>query len=290
MTAVPSLKGKVAVVTGATRGLGLGIAKALNARGASIAIIDRTGDRGASAALGLEGEAIGIRCDMASFDEVEQAWAIAIDRFGAVDIWINNAGLALTGSTLETMDPCDFRAMVQSNLIGTMHGCKVALGHMKPRGGAIYNMYGAGSDGVPVPGMIGYGTTKRAVQFFTEALAQEIEGSGVIVCGLSPGLVMTEGFLREHARLTPGPERDAREKYVNLIGDDVETVADWAADIIATNRRNGEAFHWLTPVKLEGRRQGPPRDILSKYLDRGPSLAGGRANDQAGNIPGPKRS
>lgn len=266
MTTGGRLDGKVAVVTGATRGLGLGIAQALSARGAAIALLDRTGTRGNEVAGRIAGEAIGIRCDMARIEEVEQAWDAVAAHFGTIDIWVNNAGLALTGATLETLSSEDFRAMLESNVLGTMHGCKVALSRMHASGGAIYNIYGAGSDGVPVPGMIGYGTTKRAVQFFTKALAQEVAGGSVLVGGLSPGLVMTEGFLREHARLPAGPERIARERVVNLMGDDVSTVAGWAAAIIATNRRHGRAFRWLTPAKLEARRRGLPRDILSKHI------------------------
>ena len=262
------LNGSVAVITGATQGLGRALASALAGLGARIVIAGREGKFARSVAAAIAGghgvEALGVACDVARIESVEEAWAAAMSRFGAIDIWINNAGLALTGSTIATLSSEDFRAMVEVNLLGTMHGSKVAAAGMIGRGGAIYNIHGAGSDGVPVPGMLGYGTTKRAVQFFTQAMAEEMADSGVIVCGLSPGLVITEGFLREHARVAP-ERRASREAVVNLIGDHPETVAAWAAGIIRSNRDNGREFHWLDAEKIGRRKLAPDRDILSYY-------------------------
>ena len=105
------------------------------------------------------------------------------------------------------------------------------------------------------------------MQFLTEALAKEAAGSGVIVGAISPGLVITEGFLREHAK-TPPEMRAGREAVVNLIGDHVETVASWIVRRITTNADNGHTFVWLTPAKLRRRKQTAtlrPRDILARY-------------------------
>ncbi len=261
-------KPTVAVVTGATQGLGRAIAGALAQRGCSVVLAGREVDRATREATAIAasfgGEAIGLECDVTRLGSVETAWAASIARFGHVDIWINNAGLAATGATLATLPSADFRAMLEINMLGTMHGCQVAEAGMRRRGGAIYNVFGAGSDGVPIPGMIGYGTSKRAVQFFTQQFAQEMAGSSVIVGGLSPGLVITEGFLREHAH-TPAGSLAAREAVVNLIGDHPATVGGWAARIALTNRRNGRVFRWLTPGKIQRRRAEGPRDILSAY-------------------------
>lgn len=259
---------RVAVITGATQGLGRAIAEALAARGFAVALAGREADRarrGAEAiAAAHGGEAIGLGCDVTQLSSVEAAWATAVARFGRVDVWINNAGLALTGATLAELPSADFRAMLEVNLLGTMHGAQIAAAGMRERGGAIYNIFGAGSDGVPIAGMIGYGTSKRAVQFFTQQFAQEMAGSPVIVGGLSPGLVITEGFLREHARI-PADSRAAREATVNLIGDHPATVGRWAARIVDTNRHNGRVFRWLTPGKIRRRVAEGPRDILSAY-------------------------
>jgi NAD(P)-dependent dehydrogenase (short-subunit alcohol dehydrogenase family) len=157
-----------------------------------------------------------------------------------------------------------------------MNGCQQAARAMAGRPGAIYNLYGAGSDGRPVPGMIGYATTKRAVQFYTQALAAELEGSPLIVGGLSPGLVLTEGFFREHAKV-PASARPAREAVVNILGDEVATLARWVVRIVLSNRDTGREFTWLTARKLRMRRSAiPPRDVLAPYRDERGELHPGK--------------
>jgi NAD(P)-dependent dehydrogenase (short-subunit alcohol dehydrogenase family) len=268
--AAPKEDGRVAVVTGATRGLGRGIAAALARRGIAVVIAAPLRAEEAATALARElrgGRFAGVACDVRDLASVEAAAAFAVDRFGGVELWINNAGLALGGRTLADLTAEDMQRMVDINILGVMHGCRAALAAMKGRSGAIYNIHGAGSDGKPVPGMIGYGTTKRAVQFFTQALAAEIGGGDIIVGGISPGLVMTEGFFREHARASDAVKAQ-REKIVNIIGDSVETVSNWAARIITTNQMNGREFRWLNPGKITRRAQASPaRDLLSRYRD-----------------------
>ena len=259
----------VAVVTGATCGLGRGIAAALGKQGIAVMVAAPAGAQPAAEEMAAgfgQGAFAGTDCDVRDLAQMKALASAAQKQFGRIDYWINNAGLAL-GRTFDTLTSDEMRRMLEINVLGVMHGCRAAIDAMAETGGAIYNMYGAGSDGTPVPGMIGYATTKRAVQFFTQSLARELDGSEVIVAGLSPGLVMTEGFFREHSRI-PAEARAEREAIVNLIGDHVETVANWAARIIATNRENGREFAWLNPAKIRRRRAvSPPRDILSRYRD-----------------------
>ncbi len=250
------------------------------ARGSAVMVSARDGSEAAAAAAALRQEWPQARlgwatCDVRDPTQLEALWVNTELRLGTPSVWINNAGLALGGRTLLQTSGEELRLMAEVNLLGTMNGCRVAAANMGALGGAIYNIHGAGSDGRPVPGMIGYGTTKRAVQFFTQALAQELDPALITVCGLSPGLVMTEGFFREHARV-PRSERVAREAAVNLLGDHVETVAHWAADIIETNRESGREFIWLAPDKLDVRRRsGQPRNVLARYRDASGALPAG---------------
>ena len=257
-----------AVITGSTRGLGRGLAAELARRGYRVVVTAQSAADTAGVAAEIGSDALGIACDVADADQVQALWDEAAGRFGAIDLWINNAGLALTGHALATLPSDDFRTMLSINLLGAMHGCQTALRGMAAQGGGrLYNVLGAGADGHPVPGMIGYATTKRALQFMTQSLAREVEGGPVLVGAISPGLVMTEGFLREHARMPQGPEREARERWVNVIGDHVETVADWACDIFASDHAHGAEFAWLSPEKIAARqRDEPGRDVLSRYL------------------------
>lgn len=260
------------VVTGATRGLGRGIATALGQRGCSVVIAAPAAAEALDAAAQLgalvpNGRFHGVGCDVRDAVQVEALAAAAVSAFGAIDVWVNNAGLALTGTGLEALSPADLALMVDINLHGTVNGCRIALGAMRAKGGTIVNVHGAGSDGRPVPGMIGYATTKRAVQFFTTALAAELAGTPVTVAAISPGLVLTEGFFREYAK-TPRDARPARDKMVNILADDVSTVAGWAAAILLSGPKHGREYRWLTPGKLKRRAaMMPPRDILAPYRD-----------------------
>lgn len=258
---------KHAVVTGSTRGIGRGLAEALAARGYRVAISSPNAQEAHYAASQIGRDAVGFACDVRDPEQVHALFDGAAAAFGSVDLWVNNAGLALTGADLADLPAKDFRKMLEINVLGTMLGCQAALNGMRAQGrGAIYNVFGAGSDGQPVPRMSGYATTKRAVQFLTQSLAGEMQGGPVLLGAISPGLVMSDGFLREHAHMPPGPERDARERWVNVIGDHVETVAEWAVDIFETNTGHGAVFSWLTPEKIAARqRDEPDRDILSRY-------------------------
>jgi NAD(P)-dependent dehydrogenase (short-subunit alcohol dehydrogenase family) len=261
---------KTAIVTGSTKGIGRALAEALLARGVNVVISAPDAAEAQSCAASIptsDARAIGLGCDVASREQLDRLWQVASDAFGAVDIWVNNAGLALTGEAVSTLGETEFRQMLDINLVGTLLGCQVAIAGMHKHGGAIYNMLGAGADGMPVPRMAGYATSKAAVTFLTRSLAAELQGGPILVGALSPGLVITEGFLREHAR-TAAADRPAREKIVNIMGDHPATTGAWAARIVDTNVRHGRVFTWLTKAKIRHRAaQQPPRDVLSSYQD-----------------------
>lgn len=262
---------KTAIITGSTKGIGRALAEALMARGIAVAISapDHAEAEATAASLSTgKARAIGIGCDVTSRDQLDRLWEKAARAFGGVDIWVNNAGLALTGSTVATLAEVDFRRMLDINLVGALLGCQVAMAGMGARGGAIYSMLGAGADGIPVPRMAGYATSKAALTFLVRSLAAELKETPILVGALSPGLVVTEGFLREHAKTAP-EDRAAREAVVNVIGDHPATTGAWAARIIDNNTRSGRVFTWLTQAKIRDRAaQTPKRDILSAYRSR----------------------
>jgi NAD(P)-dependent dehydrogenase (short-subunit alcohol dehydrogenase family) len=264
------------VVTGSSQGLGRGLAAAFLERGHNVVVssLDPAADTTAAAELARRGpgRVIAQSCDVAEHEQVRRLWDVAVAHFGAVDIWINNAGLARGYLPIAAQTPEVMNAMLRTNILGTINGCQVAHAGMRARGyGAIYTLSGAGADGSYVPGMLGYATTKIAVEYFTRWFAREVEGQGVIVGSLSPGLVITEGFLREHAAVPPAARR-RREAYVNAIGDHVETVADWFVARMLENRRNGARFVWLTPRRIRLRRwlaKIRRRDLFTTQRARG---------------------
>lgn len=249
----------VAVITGASQGLGLGIARELAARGVHVMLAAHNADalaRAASTIAGAAHHAADVR-DPAQTDALAEA---TIARFGQIDLWLNNAGQALTGDDLLTLPPDTFAHMLDVNLRGALHGCQSAARVM--RQGAIWNMLGAGFDYQPVPKMNGYATSKAALTFLTQALAAEAPPH-LAFAALSPGLVLTEGFFRENSKL-PEEGRAARDAVVNILADTVETVSHWAADLLLAPAGNGRVHCWLTPEKLAARRaQTPPRDVLT---------------------------
>ncbi|WP_439534664.1 SDR family oxidoreductase [Polymorphobacter sp.] len=252
---------KTAVITGASQGLGLGIARALAARGVQVMLAAPNADALADAAATVAGAAHH-PTDVRDPAQTEALAAAALGHFGRIDLWLNNAGQALTGTDLLTIPPETFATMVDINLKGALHGSQAAARAMADTGGTIWNTLGAGADGNTVPQMNGYATSKAALTFLTKALAAEAPPH-LAFAAISPGLVLTEGFFRENARITPA-ERTARNATVNILADTVETVSDWAADLMLAPATNGAVHDWLTPEKIAARRaQMPPRDILA---------------------------
>lgn len=260
---------KTAFVTGSSRGIGKALAQALLDRGIHVYVSSSDGEDARRTARELRQDrarAEGGPCDVTSADAVRAAWDDACERFGGIDIWVNNAGLALGGG-LVAMPDADMARMLDINVMGVVHGCRTAIHGWRKAGrpGALYTMLGAGTDGTPMPFMNGYATTKAAVAYLTRSLAEEVKDSEVLVGAISPGLVITEGFLREHAKLDAEAARKRRD-WVNLIADHPETTGRWAARILDTNTRSGQVFTWLTPRKIRDRRKGKPRDVLSRYF------------------------
>ncbi|WP_285017453.1 SDR family oxidoreductase [Novosphingobium sp. fls2-241-R2A-195] len=270
---------RTAFVTGSSRGIGKALAQALLDRGINVYISSSDGEDARHTARHLHQDrarAEGGACDVTSADAVRAAWDDACERFGGIDIWINNAGLALGGGLVD-MPETEVSRMLDINVMGLVHGCQTAIRGWRAAGrqGALYNMLGAGADGTLMPFMNGYATTKAAVTYLTRSLAEEMKHSPslahpIVVGAISPGLVITEGFLREHAKLDAEGAR-ARRDWVNLIADHPETIGRWAARIVDTNTRNGRIFTWLTPRKIRDRRKGKPRDVLARYFPVEPS-------------------
>jgi NAD(P)-dependent dehydrogenase (short-subunit alcohol dehydrogenase family) len=247
------------VITGGTRGIGQGMAREFLKRGHNVCI---TGRSQASVDKGLQelepdvGSAglTGVPCEVANLDEVQAVWDRAAEEFGGVDIWINNAGIANVMEDFDAIDSSEYENVVDTNIIGSFNGCKVALIEMKKQGsGQIYNFEGFGSDGRFAPGLSVYGATKRAITYFTDALIKEYKDSPVNVGFLSPGIVITNMTLRESGHMDP--ERwESTKRIYNIIADKVETVTPWLADAtLADYGKHGSRVAWLTPPKAAGR-------------------------------------
>jgi glucose 1-dehydrogenase len=189
------LDGKVAVITGASRGLGRAIATILSHEGAKVVLAARSID---SIQLNVEDlrnqqlEASAFQCDVAKPKQIEDLADFTLRKYGGFDIWVNNAGIAGPyGHTLDLTSD-QFISVLQTNIYGVYFGSIVAMRHFLQRNsGKLVNILGAGSR-KPAPNQNAYGSTKAWIRVFTLALAEEYRASGVGVFALQPGLMETE--------------------------------------------------------------------------------------------------
>jgi len=188
------LTGKVALVTGGSRGIGAAIAKRLAADGATVAITYVKDASAASAlvkAIELDGgKALAIQADAADVEAVKSAVEKTVATFGRLDVLVNNAGTAIPKpfeeATLEEMN-----RVIDINIRGVYVATQAALKHMKS-GGRIISIGSAVGERVAAPGLVPYAGTKGAVKMFTQALAREIGSRGITVNNIQPGPIDTE--------------------------------------------------------------------------------------------------
>ena len=207
-----ALKGKVAVVTGASSGIGEATARALAGRGAAVVLAART--EGKLRFLEREivaggGRALAVRTDVADEASVQTMVERTVREFGSLDILVNNAGLGLSGR-VEELRPDDLRYLFEVNLIGPLRCVRAALPHM-PRGGRIINVSSVvGKRAIPKVG--GYCATKSALNALSDALRVEISTRGITVTSVYPGTTRTA--FRENSRRTGDEKRGWRPRGV----------------------------------------------------------------------------
>ena len=189
-----TLEGKIALITGGSRGIGAAIARRLAADGANVAITYTKGaDSAASVVKGIEragGRAIAIRADSADADATKAAVEQTVAAFGQLDVLVNNAGTAIPKSfeetTLEELD-----RLIDVNVRGALVATQAALKHMKS-GGRIIMIGSSVGERVMVPGLVPYSATKGAVKMFTQGLAREVGSRGITVNNVQPGPIDTD--------------------------------------------------------------------------------------------------
>jgi 3-oxoacyl-[acyl-carrier protein] reductase len=194
------LQNQVAVVTGASRGIGRASALALAAEGAKV-VVNYAASSGAAESLVAEitgngGEAIAVKADMSKPDEVDALLQATLDKWGRVDVWVNNAGIT-RDTLLLRMKLEDWQAVIDLNLTGVFLGTKaVSKVMLKQKSGRIINIASvAGQMGNP--GQANYSAAKAGVIGFTKTVAKELAARGITVNAIAPGFIatdMTEGL------------------------------------------------------------------------------------------------
>ena len=189
------LEGKVAVVTGASKGIGASIAKFLAAEGASVVVNYSSSKSGADSVVSEivknGGKAIAIKADVSKKAEIEQLFAETGKAFDGLDILVNNAGV-YEFVPLEEINEEHFHKLFDLNVLGLILTSQEASKHFGPRGGTIVNISSVASTSTPPTGPV-YSATKAAVDAVTRTLAKELGPRHIRVNSINPGMVETEG-------------------------------------------------------------------------------------------------
>ena len=253
---------KTAVITGSTRGLGLEMAKRFRAAGWNLVLNGVNPERldkavEALRALPGAGAVEGCRGSVESAEELQALADFARERFGTVEIWINNAGVNQPMKPVWELSQQEIDAILNIDLRGAVLGSRLAVGLMErqPEGGFVYNLEGYGSNDAMMLGLNMYGTSKRAVTHFTVALARELEerGSKVKAGRLSPGIMITDFTVKALGGKESIALPEKTKRVYNILGDYPDVVAEHLVKGMLANTKNNAHIEWLTSGKAAWR-------------------------------------
>ena len=190
------LTGKVAVVTGASKGIGAGIAKTLAAAGAAVVVNYSSDKSGADAAVAAieqaGGKAVAVQANVSQAADVDRLFTETLNAYGQVDILVNNAGV-FAFAPLEAIAEDEFHRQFNTNVLGTILTTQAAAKHFGPDGGSIVNLTSVASvAAMPTSGV--YSASKSAVDTLTRIFAMELAPKKIRVNAVAPGMTQTEGF------------------------------------------------------------------------------------------------
>ncbi len=222
-----NLNGKTAIITGASKGIGLATAHFLADCGANVVLAARSEGTISDVAAKIRdngSNATAIATDVSDYTQVERLTAITLETYGAIDVLVNNAGVIDPISRLEISSPADWATAVNINLTGVYFGMRAVLPHMIARSsGTIINM-SSGAANSALEGWSHYCSTKAAVKKLTECAHVEVADKGITIVGLSPGTVATDMMAKiKNSGINP----------VSQLNWDGHLSPDWPAKAIA---------------------------------------------------------
>lgn len=243
---------KIIVITGSTKGIGYGLAEEFLKRGHKVLVSGRKQeklDQAVSALVARYNDNIaGCLCDVTKLEDNERLFAFAKEKFGRVDIWVNNAGVAHPMTNVWELPLDVIHEVVDANVYGSIFGSRVAIkGMLEQGGGWIYNLEGFGSSGRTMAGLSVYGMTKAAAAFFGKSLAKEVANTPVKVATLQPGMVITDMVTGQYK--TP-EELNKVKPIFNIIANRLTDVVPWIADQMLKNEKNGALLQYQPRWKL----------------------------------------
>ena len=257
------MNNKTIVITGSTRGLGFEMAREFCTNGANVVINGVNEKRLEDSVAKLRelsgtresgGKVEGFAGSVTSSADLKGLLDFAVDKFGTVDIWINNAGVNQPMKAIWELSEDEINSLIDIDLRGAVLGSRIAALQMskQPGGGFIYNVEGYGSNDAMMLGLNMYGTSKRAVTHFTRALAAELaeRGSKVKAGRLSPGIMFTDFTVQSLGGQGSIDLPSKTKKFYNIMGDYPDVVAEFLVRKMLVNTKNDAHIEWLTGGKI----------------------------------------
>ncbi len=246
------------VITGSARGFGFEMAKLFKKNGFNVVLSDINVDNLQKSKAELEkvdsnSKVISVCCNVTKYNELINLWNTAINAFSKVDIWINNAGVNQPDKPIYELTDKEIDFLLDIDLKGAIYGSRIAFEKMKEQGfGQIYNVEGYGSNDAMMLGLTLYGTSKRAITYFTQALAKEskqLTNDAVKVCRLTPGIMITDFIKSANGGKTSIQLPEKTKKVYNILGDYASTIAEYVVPRMIKNNKNNKKIVWLTNRK-----------------------------------------
>ena len=246
---------KTVVITGSARGFGFEMSKEFLKNNYNIVILDINKEALDEANKSLseiksKGKVISMLCDITNEKDVDKV----IDEVKNIDIWINNAGVNQSDKYFWELESSEIERLIKIDLIGTMICSSKISSHMIKQGyGEIYNVEGHGSNDALIDKLTLYGTSKRAVTYFTESLAHELKNYNIKVGKITPGIMITNFITHS---LGDGEEiklDEKTKKIYNILGDYPETIAKFMVNKIINNNKKNPKFVWLSNFRAFSR-------------------------------------
>lgn len=244
------------VITGSARGFGFQQAKKFKSLGYNVVISDINEDNLKKAYDELstinseKTKVLMVKCNVTNYGDLENLYDAAQKEFGSIEIWINNAGVNQPDKPIYELTQKEIDFMIDIDLKGAIYGSKIAFAKMKEQGhGQIYNVEGYGSNDAMMTGLSIYGTTKRAITYFTLALAKEsdeLTNGAVKVCRLTPGIMITDFIKTANGGSTHIELPEKTKKVYNILGDYPETIVNYSVPRMIKNKKNNARIMWLT--------------------------------------------
>ena len=252
---------KTVVITGSARGLGFEMSKVFLNNNVNVVISDVNEENLKKAKENLESisknaSVEACKCNVTNTEDIENLIKFAKEKFSKIDIWINNAGVNQPEKAIWELTQEEINIILDVDLKGTINATRLIMKEMETqKSGAIYNVEGYGSNDAIMLGLSIYGTAKRGITYFTQALAKENEtrNTGIIVGRLSPGIMITDFLVNAVGDKEKIVLSEKTKKVYNILGDYPDVIAKHMVENMLSNTKNDVHIEWLTNRKAAWR-------------------------------------